>query len=158
MSILLFQASCRWHSDMLMDKTNITPCILQLFVIQIKKNMNSCYILSFFVSFSVCISLFLFIFFFPRLLFFFQYFVTTLNVYMYGKASFFPIYERNVPSHELHVRNKTENDVGRHAGELILSTQDLKFSQQCSWRHRSWKVKPRQLINSYKEFRRIVLR
>lgn len=76
---------------------------------------------------------------------------------MYGKAYFFPIYERNVPSRVLHVRNKTENDVGRHAGELSLVYARYEILTTMLLRLRSWEIKPRQLLNSYKEFRRIVV-
>ena len=119
--------------------------------------MNSCYIHSFFVSFSVSIPFFLFIFFFSKTFTFFSTLFTTLSIYRYGKAYLFPIYERNVPCRVLHERNKTEKYVGRHAVELRLVYARYEILTTTFLRLRSWEVKPRQLVNSYKGVRRIVL-
>ena len=156
MNILLFQASCRWHSDMLMDKTNIAPYILQVFVSQIKKNtwIHVTYIVSLFLSPSLFLSISFFLlfqdFYFSSTLF------TTLNIYRYGKAYFFPIYEKNVPSRALHEQYKTEKDVDRHSVELSLVYARFEILIMLL-RVRSWEVKPRQLVNNYKEVRRIVV-
>jgi len=82
---------------------------------------------------------------------------TTLNIYRYGKAYFFPIYERNVPSRVLHDWNKTEKEVGRHAVELSLVYAKFEVLTTMLFRLRSWEVKPRHLVNRYKEVRRIVV-
>jgi len=76
---------------------------------------------------------------------------------MYGKAYFFPIYDRNVPSRVLHERNRRKNDVGRHAGELNLVYSSFEVLTTMLLKLRSWEVKLRQLVNSYKEVRRIVV-